>query len=142
MIRSDAETEITTATLISHDKDRVIIGTTADERVSGLLILFYGVLVGFVFVGVPVYWALQSGRLSWWAYPPLFLFGLMSLAPLMAGLSILLQAERLVVDLRKRVYFGRRGVMLWGERFAGPLDDFDQIRLWEVLGKKKSRRRI
>ena len=35
-----------------------------------------------------------------------------------------------VIDLRRRTYKGRRGLVFWTQRLRGPLEDFDSIRGW------------
>ena len=35
-----------------------------------------------------------------------------------------------VIDLKRRTYKGRRGLVFWTQRLRGPLEDFDKIRGW------------
>jgi len=112
-------------TLTRLDTDRIVCKTIIEERLFGALWAACGTL--FTIVGL---YALMQGRMDYGK----FLFLLASLAIIWIGMIHVgaLKTEWLVVDLRRRTYKGRRGLLFWTERLRGPLEDFDQIRLAQV----------
>jgi hypothetical protein len=111
------------ATLTRLDTDRIVCKTIIEERVFGAMMAACGTL--FLIVGL---YAMQG-----WDYGKI-LFLLASLAIIWIGMILLgaLQTAWLVIDLTRRTYKGRRGLLFWTERLRGPLEDFDQIRLVRV----------
>ncbi len=127
------------ATFTAHEKDRIVFETTADERVPGLLLLIHGA----VFAGAPLYAVAQYGLKGASACLLVGAVVLLGLGEIAFSLILLLRSESLVIDLLRRCYSGRRGVWLWGEKWAGPIDDFDHIRLIEVpCGRHGRHRRL
>ena len=125
------------ATFIAHDNKQIIFDTIGDERAPGILL----VLHGSAFAAGPVYGLIVYGVRNSSAWPIVFLFVLVGVAVLGRGLMLLLKSEWLVVDLRARSYAGRRGFLFWGERWAGLLEDFDHIRLFDVACGHRGRHR-
>ena len=126
------------ATLTERTKDRITFETTSEERTPGLLLLIHG----SVFVGLPLCALTQYGVATVPAYILIGLIFLVGLAVAACGLNLLLRSEWLAIDLKRRAYFGRRGFLLWARRWAGPLEDFEHIRLCDIpCGRRGHHRR-
>lgn len=122
--------------LISHTKDQIKFGTTADERGIGLLLIGHGAC----FAGFPPYALIQFGAprdpAAWLLLLLLCAIGVFECR---AGLATVLNSERLTLDLVHREYFARRGWLMWGETFQGSLDEFKCIRVTAVRGGRRGR---
>ncbi|HWE40265.1 MAG TPA: hypothetical protein VG406_27180 [Isosphaeraceae bacterium] len=124
------------ATFTGLKDDRIAFRTIGDERASGLLLLLHG----SAFAAMPAYWMpiiLARGE----PIPILFLSAtlLIGLAEVGVALWLLFRSNWLVLDLRSRTYRGRRGLLSWGESFAGPIDDFDSIGLASRRVQRRSK---
>ncbi len=112
------------ATLTRFDDRVIAFRKIANERVGSLFLMaggFFFTCMGFVWLPLRETWG-----------PHLLLFipvGLFGSSLIAFTLVPLFKSERLVIDLDRRKYKCRRGVLFWGERLKGPLTDFDQIRL-------------
>jgi hypothetical protein len=133
--RGPSRTEDRLATFTTHDEERIVFETTGDERAFGLLLLGHGAL----FAGAPLYGLASHGVPEIKAFLLLSVILLVGLAEVAYSLYLLCRTEWLIIDLRHRSYRGRRGILLWGERLAGPLGDFEGIRLRAIPCGRRSR---
>lgn len=119
-------------TLTRLDTDRIVCKTIVEERLFGAMMAACGTL--FTIVSLYV---LMQGR-DYGMVP----FIVASLAIIWIGMIHMgaLKTEWLVIDLRRRKYKGRRGLLFWAERLRGPLEDFDQIRLAQVPADRREGR--
>jgi hypothetical protein len=116
------------ATLTRFDANVIAFETIADERVDSLILSgagFFFAGLGFLLLVLEETWGREL-----LVFVPLALFGC---ALIGFAFVPLFRSEWLVVNLERRKYRCRRGVLLWGERIRGPLSDFNQIRLALVL---------
>ena len=130
------------ATLTQRDKFRIVFATSSEERSPGLILSMHGAF----FAGFPLYVLMhagltQGGRSAALACALLGIFGLVGFAEIAIGLGMLMRSERLAIDLRGRVYAGRSGFLFWGRSWAGPLEDFKQIRLSDLPRGRRGRSR-
>jgi hypothetical protein len=116
------------ATLIRFDDRVIAFERIADERVDSLILMGAGVFfagLGFLLLVLEETWGREL-----LVFVPIGLFG-----SALIGFTFvpLFKSECLVVNLERRQYKCRRGVLLWGEWISGPLRDFNEIRLALVL---------
>jgi hypothetical protein len=116
------------ATFIRHDDRRIVFKRTGDERTGGLIVMGFGAL----FASMPIYWLCQAAPRDPYRIPILILLASIGILISGWGWSLILASEWLVIDLSRRTYKGRRGLPFWRERFEGPLDDFEEIRIVDV----------
>ncbi len=112
------------ATLTRFDDDVIAFQRIGDERVDGLILMGCGLFLAGM--GLPCLVEPRALGPALLVFVPIALFGSGLIG---AAFVPLVKSERLMIDLARREYKCRRGVLFWGERLKGPLGDFDQIRL-------------
>ena len=129
------------ATLTRHNEKLIVFKKIGDERPLFDLLFM---AAGIVFTGTGFYalsnknWMLMVQN-PWllldpsWGIALLLVLGitLVGLAACVYSFATIFNSERLRVDLRRRTYKCRRGLLFWAERFRGPIDEFDHIRVAE-----------
>jgi hypothetical protein len=129
------------ATLTRRNQKAIVFKRVGDERPLFDLLC---VPAGIVFTGTGFYlltiknWLLMVQR-PWllldpsWGTGLLVVIGftLVGIALCVYSFAAILRSERLRVDLRRGTYKCRRGVPFRAEKFRGPIDEFDHIRVAE-----------
>jgi hypothetical protein len=114
------------ATLTRLDTDRIVCKTIFEERLFGAMMAGIATLCliggGYALAHGPI----DSSKLLF--FVPYILAAAAFLWAGMIPLGVL-KSEWLVVDLTRKRYSGRRGLLFWAETLRGPLDDLDHIRL-------------
>ena len=125
------------ATLTRHDRRAIVFNTVGDEwPLLDLFLMGAGIL--FTIVGIyelrRTDWS-PLARNPWLWLDPSWILGLLFvLAFIAVGITVcalsflpIFKSEKLRIDLLSRTYRCRRGLLFWGERFRGSIDDFDHI---------------
>ncbi len=117
-------------TLTRLDKRRVTFKTITEEQPASEL-----VTIPFLLIGLYGFASTPSNLLKVLLFIPFIGFALFLNAVV---LGARLRSERLVIDLRRRTYHGRRGPFFWSERLRGSLDDFDHMRLVDARSEQNT----
>ena len=127
------------ATLTRHDQNAIVFKRTADERPFLDLFLMGA---GILFAGIGSYllatwnWMLLAHNPRVLIDPSWVMALVLVLTLTLVGIAVsvysfvpIFKSEMLRVDLRRRTYKCRRGVLFWSERLKGSVDEFDHIRV-------------
>ena len=130
------------ATLTRLDR-KVIAFKTVFEEQPFLDMFFMGAGVLFTCVGCTLLakkdW-MPLAQNAWLLFHPSWGMALLLLlGMILVGTAVwvysfvnVFKSERLRIDLRRRTYKCRRGLLFWAERFRGSLDEFDHIQVAQV----------